>query len=586
MAVGKGQIGLKLPERRRPSKDEFSLKPDHVEAWILQLPTGSTGETTHHIYDLLYRVNRLDLPWRDRQQFLEQLRPSVEFVQSALKKHYIGIGFPLPLRSRKVADLAQSLYLEMSLGYKIAIEDMLRGNFLQFRKKALSVMLHRAIRYSGRTLLTTYQSYTSAPANTWFELHLLYLHAEERGFLRDTHTDSEGERQYQTSISRLYKQVLLLTLASPYRLRQGEAEDIFKALVNWGAYVEIVPFDHPKRDKLIFAVHMDSDNPPDYQAYVSRPCDNELCRLVDTRPLVKQLHLLLKSEQQTSEEVPEAIEGALSTGLLERLTIAWGQSPKRHYQRNWKESTLEVIVGLTALHQTLSASAGSHMDSSTQVSHYASRTVVSPDSSRGDDVWNIFAAPQEKQTSEKSTITTRRADVSLQNWFVNNESAGGYRLTTQPNLSTKIHVGELLGVRSHSSNHWEVALVRWIRQAEEQALELGVQVLAPEALPVRVKHWEQRHTSSDFQRALLLPPVKSAGIEPSILMPIRLFKAGQKLLVNTAQTTTPLYLNRQLFDSGSFVQFSYTDQKASAGDPTVTVAKMDDSPFADLWSEL
>ena len=121
MAKGKGQIGLSIAERHRPTKESFDFRSASVEQWVETLPVGNVGETARLVYGALHDVNRLDISWKERQRFLEQLRAPISYVQESLVKRYTGMSFPLPPKTQRIAALAQTLYLEMALGYKTAI---------------------------------------------------------------------------------------------------------------------------------------------------------------------------------------------------------------------------------------------------------------------------------------------------------------------------------------------------------------------------------------------------------------------------------------------------------------------------------
>ena len=584
MGSNKGQIGLHLAERSKPGKGSFDYRSSATQRWVAELPVGNIGETAKQLFGTLQEVNRLDIAWKDRMAFLELLREPVSYVQASLIRHYTGMSFPLPPKTQRVATLAQTLYSEMALGYKTAIEDMQAGNFLTRDNKALTLLVHRAIRYLSQAVITCYQIYAPHPEHSWLELHRLYLFALEKKIQQDAVHDELNTHMPKTSIARAYKQILLLALASPYRLRQGEAEAIYTVLVRWGGHVEILPYDHPEANEALFVVHTDSDEAPDYQAFNRRNCDSSHCSLVDTRQLSKVL-------QEEYQQLKEARSKApLSAELLFRLICAWGQAPKRQFSRTNRQSTMEVVVGTAMLHHALANELG---DAAMQGkrSSFESRVVTPADQPR-DDIWNIFASNKLKKAYEtySQAFESSKADepkppvpLQIQHWQLRNESAGGYRLSLGDEQECKVQVGELVGMRPLTSKQaWEIGVVRWLRQSSELGLEIGLQILAPQARPAMVKNEKAGGRAAEFQYALLLPELPSIKQPASIVTPILLFQPGNELLLHIPGHHITLRLEESLQDSGSFIQFRYSYLQDDAQQDSTQAAR----DLDDLWDSL
>jgi len=587
MAKGKGQIGLTIAERHSPTKQSFDYRSASVEQWVQTLPVGNVGETARLVYGALNEVNRLNISWRERQKFLEQLREPVNYVQGSLIKRYTGMSFPLPPKTQRIATLSQTLYLEMALGYKTAIEEMLGSSFLTRDNKMLTEMIHRAVRYLSQAVLTSYKTYAPHPHNSWFELHMLFLHAEYKKLHLGPVRDRFNEVMPDSSIARAYKQILLLALASPYRLRQGEAEQIYHALASWAGHAQIIPYNNPAASEALFVVHMDSDDAPDYQAFNHRDCNTELCRLVDTRQLS---HLL---QEDLKYQASEGKQGMIAPELMLRLIRSWGVAPKRSFSRNEREARIEVVVGGSMLHQALAHQLGDESQYGKR-SFYASKTVAGVSQPTSEDVWDIFASNKIQhgyQEYEKQQQAPQKAepDLVIQKWLIRNESAGGYRLALAQEQQSKVQVGELLGLRSaQGSNLWEIGAVRWIRQPGDGGLEIGVQVLAPQALPVTVRNVKDGGKAAQHQYALLMPAIPTIGQPASLIVPILLFSRGNEVHLHMPGQEMRVILQEQMQDSGSFVQFRFAP-KAEAGmkkSEEESKSKKPDTGFGSLWQEL
>lgn len=560
MANGKGQIGLTTAERVKPTSASFNYRAGAVEQWVQDLPQGNIGAMSKLLYNSLCEVNRLDIGWRNRQRFLELLRQPIEYVQLQLQQRYAGASFPLPRKAQQVVELSKALSGEMALGYKSAIEEMLDSHFLSRDNKALTELIHRAVHYLGCSLLTSYKTYAPHPTDSWFELHMLYLHAEHKKIHTKTVTDQTNAILPNSSIARLYKQILLLALASPYRMRQGEAQATFKALSRWAGHAHIIPYHDPSAAEALFVVHMDSDEAPDFRVFDHRDCNTELCRLVDTR----QLSQVLQEELRRMKTEGNNLEG-ISAELLYRLIRSWGVAPKRSFNRNENDEVLEVVVGLTNLYHALAREIG---DESLlrDKSQYQSKSVVGIAQPNSQDVWNIFSKDKLGLQYQNYQMSQQQDEAPEDNipaiprlhWHIRNESAGGYRLAIDESDEIKIQVGELLGLRPrHSSETCKIGVIRWMRQTASGGMEVGIQVLAPQVNPVMIRSARLGGKASEFQPALMLPEVPALGQAATLLTPIMLFETGTELQLHHPENDVRIVLTKRSQQTGSFAQYRF-----------------------------
>lgn len=571
MAKGKGQIGLTIAERSKPTSGSFNYRASAVELWVQDLPLGNVGAMSKLLYNSLREVNRLDIGWRERHRFLELFRQPIEYVQDQLNRRYTTVSFPLPPKTQQIAELSKALAGEMALGYKTAIEEMLGSSFLSRDNAALTEMVHRAVHYLSCSLLTSYKTYSPHAEDSWFELHMLYLHAEHKKIHTKPVADSQNKALPKSSIARLYKQILLLALASPFRMRQGEAQAVYNALGRWAGHAHIIPYNDPSAAEALFVVHLDSDDAPDFQAFNHRDCNTELCRLVDTR----QLSHLLQEELSYLGARGKSDEG-ISAELFYRLIRCWGIAPKRSFSRNDKEASLEVVVGLSSLHRALATELGDESQLRGKA-EYKSKTVVAVSQPTSKDVWNIFSTDklgQQYQNYQQSQAQqpeekTPKPSVPRQYWQIRNESAGGYRLAIEKNEGAKVQVGELLGLRPRYSNGTcEVGVIRWMRQPADGGLELGVQVLAPQVIPVMLRRTRLKEKAAEFQPALLLPEVPAIAQTATLLTPIMLFDTGAELQLHHPQHEIRIILSERGQETGSFTQYRFeTKEEAQQAIP-------------------
>ncbi len=560
MAMGAGEIKLTTTERSDPTNRSFNTRASAVERWVEELPSGNVGAMSKEVYNVLREVNRLNIGWRDRRRFLELLRPPVTYLQEQLQRRYIGIPLPTPPKVTAIINLSQTFANEMALGYKIAIEEMLHGSLIKRDSGALTELIHRAVHYLNSTLLTNYRSYAPHQENSWFELHQLYLYAEHKDIHTTLVEDRENHLLPTSSIARQYKQILLLALASPYRMHQKEVYAVYKALSTWAGQAQIIPYDDPSAGEALFVVHMDSDDEPDFHAFNHRDCNNEFCRLIDTSRLSEQLHELLGDKGERMKKM------GITSELLYRLLRAWGSIPKRRFGRSDHHETIEVVVGLSTVHRAIAEKRG-HSNQLSDKSQYESKVVVSFSQLSEHDIWNIYGQTVEEYQQYQNYIQSLRAEeekeelppIHYHHWQVCNESAGGFRLSLPMSDSAQLQVGELLGLRQcHDDAVCQLGVVRWMIQTPDEKLELGVQVISPEAIPVMLRSARLSDEVPQLQPSLMLPEVPSIKQQATLLTPTRLFKKGMELLIYHPDQEIRVVLGSRVQRSGSFNQHHFS----------------------------
>ncbi|PKM44273.1 MAG: hypothetical protein CVV05_11015 [Gammaproteobacteria bacterium HGW-Gammaproteobacteria-1] len=604
MAEGKGHIGFALPDQHKPGRDSFDTKPRKVEAWISQLPMGNVGETARQVFGALHESNRLRISWDERYRLLEALRGPVGYIGQALHKRFTGLTFPLQPKTQRIANLATELYGEMALGYKIAIEDMLARSFLFRDRKALTIMLHRALRYLNRVLLTTYQVYSPQPRETWADLHRLYRYAEERRLHQSSVTDKEQEILPKTSIATAYKQALLLALATPYRLRQGEVGVIYAALEIWAHLAQLTPYTSGANPEApLFVTHLGSNEEPSHLAFNHFQCDDGQCRLID----LERLTLTVQDERDliaagTTTELKHRLGGSLNVDLLRRVGMTWDVPPKRGFYRSNKSSKAEVVVGLTAVHRALglvsalrSITLLNSGDSGpenlfSKTSQFSSR-VVAAESDVKEDVWDVFKPKPAAKPGQAQQAAPKTPALLMQTWEVRDESGGGYRIARSGGDTLGVQVGDLIAVRPLTDTHdanWVIGVVRWIRHSGPEELEMGVQNIANRSRPAAARMRQEGGKLTEFQRIIGLPEVKEPPQPQSLLAPPLLFGVGSTLLVQFDHTEHRLMLTGLLESTGSFSKFSFEDLGSTGATAPAKTDTHGGQPadYSNLWNDL
>lgn len=571
MSNAGSQLSFRTPDQVMPPAGALEASPVQVQQWLEGLPMANIRESTRQVYVTLQRINSYKLAPADRIRILEQFRPVVLAISASLRKHFVAQTFPLPEKNQKVVNLLQEIIAHMAVGYKSVIYDTLSNKGQRIDARALATAIHRNLRYLGLILLRAYQTYSPYPEGIWKEINQLYSFAEQNKLstpvIKDEELDKGG-----SSIADLYAHILLLSLASPYRLRNGEAELVDQALDSWTEYAALSPFQLGQPSKASFAVALNQDAPPGYFELIKPTPENaKALRLLDTTAL----EATVEQEREragTTKQSAFSLNG-MSPNLLQRLAVAWGPMPDRTSNRLNIRSDVQVCVGLNAIHHFLTQEASRKsniidFNFSRKQAEQDDASVTAPSglSLALEEFAGYRHLPLDETDlfSEQLRLASEKAgeiSYGLQNWKMVNVSAGGYCLQWQGGDDTKTQVGELMGLRKPDDEEWAVGVIRWMQSEMGAGLKVGVQLLATQAAAIDARHCKnERHCDDHATHCLLIPENTATGVTASLITPSHPFHLNGLATITHNKQDYYVRLNKVLENTGNFTQFSYLEQ--------------------------
>ncbi|MDF1782456.1 MAG: hypothetical protein P1U67_14280 [Alcanivoracaceae bacterium] len=607
------KIRLKLPEQDLQYLTIGSDQAKRLKVWVDELPLMNMGETSRQLYQFIQELNRLQLPFLQRFTLLEIVRPVILHVCRALGKHYLNQSLVLPDKARRVASLAQALQSHLASGYKlVAVQGVSRINDREGRR-TVAASVHRAIAALTDSLVRSYQLYFPVARHLWLELHQLYLLAEMHNIANQEVADADFALIESSSIADAYARVLLLSTSKPNQLRQQEIALVYRATEVWSDLIDI---KEAGEDPDLFVFDLQVDRPPTYRTHVSVAGDQ--CRYIDSRLLVGKLASIIAHNPLPDFEVPDG----MAENLLAHLQQAWGALTERSFKRLGQTGPIDISLGLTALHGTLS----NGMDFERMVrgrnlqvlaqgeegnpflsNKPASFASGSPRMSGEDDPWSraydggghnmgddaniddiefagITSALAKQQEAGAKTISSEHFTCQKIN-----ASPGGYCLEWVGAAPASLRTGEMLGVRELGQNEWAIGVVRWVKQLATQGAQFGVELLAPRALPCGVRVLRKTGDAGSFMRALLLPALNAIGQPATLLVPSVGFHGGAKIELVASGDNSKVILNRKVNGTASFGQYEYKNAMTGAAslDETPDVEnKESGEDFDSIWSSL
>lgn len=528
------ELNLTLPQHAPLAPGMVETRPKQVQEWLRALPLANAPEAARKLTDALAALHSAKLAEDARLKLLEMYRISARLLLPALHPLYADKPLPLAEKNKHAAALTRGLLNELAHGYKLVLVEHGNRRLAFAGSKILPLAIARAIECLGGILEVCYEIYGPTPAGVWSELHQLYWYAAQQNL----HAVAFAEVD-DSSVDSVYKGVLLLTLADPYRLLQGQLGYVSQYLASFGKLAQLQALAKIESTHGLFIVRLDGDKPPKALSHFGGTPDPRVDIILNTVPLARVLnqHIHELSAQVLPAELglPEVAKQAWYRDMLKRLIQQWGIAPKRAFGRMPVSNQAYICGGITALHYALSQ---------------GTLDPAEPEDEAHDIILQVTDAQQ------ASAFQT----YNCASWQIINESAGGVALAKQPGSHSKLRVGDLIGVGLGQGKAWGVAIVRWMQSETQTHFELGAQMLAPQAEAISIKPVISA-ADALFQPALHLPEVPAQQQAARIVAPRGSFQGLREFEVRTADGMRTVRATQLLEQTDSLDLFFYSESR-------------------------
>jgi hypothetical protein len=585
---------LKVPEQTQSSLTFCDPTTRQLKAWVENLPMANIGETSRQLYHAIIEFNRLRISDNSRIELMDLVRGPIHFVCQQLNGRYLNQGVVLDDQQRKVANLAQALQTHLAIGYKIVIQHLLaQGNMKQ--KGPIAQSVHRALNELMPAILRSYQLYIQTPAGIWQEMHQLYQTASAFNLQHEIIEDPVEHNQL--SIQQVYLKIILLGACQPNQLLQRELSEVYESLGKWAAYLKI---DEVADEKSVLVINPALDSAP-YHRYLIKKSNLSDYFGINVLPLVRILHndhKILSSSDQNP--IPAAVTQNFNLGLLEHLIQSWGGMKQRSFSRTASVGQVSMAIGLSAAHFHIAGGVGFYAllyDASvTGDNHF-----IGADSSRFNardaqsvraeqDVWDdsFDANGHSKMIKDVSIDYSVRKEESHPkfNGQLVNVSPRGYCVQWLDSPATNLKTGEVIAIKEDKLQHWNLGVVRWLRQGKDFGTQMGVELLAPNSQPCGIRQLQKTGTHGDYLRGLYIPEIRAIGQEASVLTPRMPFNIGNKVTINLNGREDKFQLTKRNLTTGIISQFQVRALSQRSVQPQPKTSTDDGDNFETLWRDL
>ena len=573
------------------------LQPQLVKQRIDALPPFDTAQRMDGLSSLLADANQAELSVDTQLALFNLVEPQVQDLISGYQEQMHHYAFPLSAKRHSIYLSLQTLLAHAASAYKRLTLDLLKHDNSESHQLTLRGSIMRCIDYLTQQALQAYSVYQDAPSFIWNDLHHLYAYAEKKQLATDV-----VEHLSDLSISGAYARALLLAIADPGHLLQGEIYQTYEKLRKWGLAVR---FEHPQElppgplgDLIIDRYFCDLEGcaPPDFgiESTSALPQDPRLLNLKEVLRIIDGRMKSLKLEYRHSLLLHSEWD------LLSRLRHAWEKRPLRKETRKTERgTTVKAIVSLSSCHyffsgyqhfepekaevhlhgddfqqpQTLSLVASDStpwLDTDTETK--LETGVIKPRSysfdaeQKENDVWKKSHSTAKHQDSEIEKNVEERMLETIYEFRLTNTSSGGEGLETIPDSRVQLHVGELLALFPHGGEgdgEPVLNVVRWIQADPDLKLHIGVHHIGGTSSPLAVRALGDDAIYKDYVRAFLVDDHQLS----SIIVPAGQFECGTTLVVNDGEVLKLYRLETLVESTRAFSRFKFKpvemDQQAS-----------------------
>jgi hypothetical protein len=529
-----------LPPLAAQAAPEF-MDAASAKAWLDHVPLANLGAAQHQMLLQLEEFNRYATSAAVRLEALEALRDAVNFVQIEQAKRFTHRALPIAPAEAKIFEDTIDLWGEIRAGYLRCLEAAER-NDAGMRERA-GLLAQRALAYTGLKMFHHHRAYRQVPAAEWRLLHQVYFAAERLGAAEQEVKDYLNRDVHDTSARIAYVRALLVGIANPNELSQRQLTFVAFLLERWAEKTKISRTPVGEEGVPPLVVDLAADRRPERSGAPAKEP-----RYIDAQALGKSLRnrigLLRRGESPAKLALGEDCVQPSCEQLLVLLYRQWLQpSVARAHDRKRSDSTAHACQDMTAIYSYVSGH---------EFRQPGGKATLTKEQA---DQLATFGRVREGSEQPDGAPAVK---VALEEWHVEDESTLGIKIMRRAggNAATRYTHAQLIGLRPQGVSQFLLGHVRWLLQAENDDLFLGVRVLPGLPAGIGVRPSSSSAGKDKFVPALSLTAVPEYQAPPTLVLPSGWYRPNRLIDVFIESVTQVRLL--EFLDRGSdFERLTY-----------------------------
>jgi hypothetical protein len=527
-----------LPKIAPQAAPEF-VDAASAKTWLENVPLANVGAAQHQMLLQLEEYNRFATAAATRLETLETLREAVNFVQIEQAKRFTHRALPIAPAEGEVFQDTIDLWEQMRIGYLRCLEAEFRDE-AGIRAQA-GLVCQRALAYTGLKMFHHHRAYRQVPGSEWRSLHRIYAAAEKLGVVEESVKDYLNRDVHDTSPRIAYMRAMLVAIANPNELSQRQLTFVAFLLERWAEKVGIGSKPVEEEGVPPLVVDLASDARPERDG---KPAAEP--RYLDPQALAKSLRnrigLLRRGESPAKLALGEDCVQPSCEQLLVLLYRQWLQ-PRvaRVHERKRADGVAHACQDMAAIYYYVAGHAFRQPGGKTALTKQQA------------DELATFGRVSTRQEDE----VARGQDFVLEQWHVEDDSVQGIRIMRRAgNPGTRYTHAQLIGLRPEGASQFLLGQVRWLLQAENGDLYLGIRVLPGLPAAVAVRPSGPSGSNDKFVPALSLTAAAEQQAPPTLVLPSGWYRPNRVIEIFIESTVRVRLL--EFLDRGSdFERLTY-----------------------------
>ncbi|MGE5470716.1 MAG: hypothetical protein ACM3X0_07975 [Bacteroidota bacterium] len=446
------------PETQLPQSAEANIKS--ILDWLALSHSRQVPADPAQLYRQLLLLRETPLPTAQHIKLLDLLYRQAERTIEAERPGLREVSLPVSRRVRQRVRLILQLLETLTQDYFNTLSELfdpLGGTATRTPQCTLRRVMH-CVAWQIRI---NYLVASPSSIGLWQQLHAAFGTARRLGV-----AEAPGPRG-EPSVHHIYTSILLAAIAQPASFSADELELISDYIERSGITFALTETP-PAGSTSIFWIDLDKDFPAHALARRIPSADTQVlyfsCDTIAGK-VGADLARLDQGAGGDSIGLPGLADPRTGQGVLRRLLALWGHPAKRKFPRRRQSYRTQLCAGFN-------------------------------------NIWRLLKSPG--------------ADVESSEWMVINESPDGYALMHVAGQTHRLRVGDIAALRPTNDQGtaapvWHICIVRWALSENPEHIELGLQMLAREAIAAQIAQPDARDAKKT--RALILP--EAAPLRPA-----------------------------------------------------------------------
>ncbi|VAX10646.1 hypothetical protein MNBD_GAMMA26-2393 [hydrothermal vent metagenome] len=531
-------VRLTVPARDTVENPNVETNPAKLHQWVEQLPFAHPSRMAEALLTSLFQLNRFPGAVTKRSELMACYQlPFTSLYRLARKTSNSKASQTPGQQQANISALTIQITTELAYGYKLIINEMLEQRVKATNKPQFCNAIYSAINAITLEQMLEYSEFIPDSKTAWREIYQLYGLAEQYHL---EHAIVEEE----TSISLLFKRILLIVLIDPYRLQLGEVWSCYEYLAHWAVKADLQQQAVvPKDITGVFLLDLQSMQPPKppKPGQKLQPDRHRIFSVAPLNLIVHQHMRQIRNEEGSTPNGTAHIPPNEINQMFRHMLLAWHVRPTRRSERQEQYGTHLAAYGLSAVTNFLLQGSFCQNGQTANIGDTCEDT--------------------DQTLEERHSFRRENVHFEVHRWRIYNRSTSGVGIIIPPPFPTKLQVGQIILIEidtNQQDKHLMPGTVRRIVERDTNTLEAGVQFIHGRVSPISIRPYNiDTSVTADFQHALALNPGGKAS--RTLLTPHGMYKRQQKFMLGFGGKTYLVQASKLAESTPIFDRFEYQE---------------------------